>query len=179
MTIEFRIGVDIADLRSFTNRIKAESPRLARLAINKALAHSRTVAARKLAAVKGMPVNAVRKRMKVTKANNRGHGGRLTVLQQRVLASSIGKVAQVKRGEASGTPKAGSRRFPGAFIATMPGGHTSIFKRVGRPRLPIKEQGIPLLPEAETIVPDIIRRDGERVFRAEYERLFDVAFPDR
>ena len=45
------------------------------------------------------------------------------------------------------------RRVAGAFIARMPSGHRGVFKRhPGAGRLPIKEQTVPISPQAEQII---------------------------
>lgn len=49
---------------------------------------------------------------------------------------------------------AGSYFFQGGFVATMRSGHTGIFKRVRKARLPIKEQFIKL-PQAESIMREV------------------------
>lgn len=47
---------------------------------------------------------------------------------------ALGTPVQTKKGVSSG-----GKSFPGAFIATMPSGGTSVFRRKGRGRLPIEK----------------------------------------
>jgi hypothetical protein len=46
---------------------------------------------------------------------------------------------QTGAGTRAAKPWGKSQVFRSTFIATMPGGHRGIFRRVGKPRLPIKE----------------------------------------
>jgi len=64
--------------------------------------------------------------------------------------------------------KVGSYDFPGAFIATMPSGHTSIYKRKRQARLPIQEMSISLQPMA----PDIIENYLDRQVMQRFEVVF-------
>lgn len=62
-----------------------------------------------------------------------------------IKAVYTGKLKQQKRGI-----KVGKFTFKGAFVATMKSGHTGIFMRQGKSRLPIIEQFINvILPEEE------------------------------
>lgn len=60
-----------------------------------------------------------------------------------IPAGYVGKPRQQKKGA-----KVGKHKFPGAFVATMKSGHTSIFERQGKSRLPIMEHFV------EVIMPD-------------------------
>lgn len=51
-----------------------------------------------------------------------------------VKAAKLGRTTQNKRGV-----KAGKRQFDHAFLATMPNGHTGVFRRRGKTRFPIQE----------------------------------------
>ena len=82
-----------------------------------------------------------------------------------VDAIRLGRAKQNKSGT-----RAGSRSFPGAFIATMPNNKTGIFKRRGKARLPIEKQTIKLNPDADRIAEVKMVRVGRRTAIREFER---------
>lgn len=65
--------------------------------------------------------------------------GSVWIGTQPVKASYVGKVRQLKKGARSG-----AHFFERAFVASMKSGHAGIFKRLGKSRLPIREQSIKL-----------------------------------
>lgn len=55
---------------------------------------------------------------------------------------------KTKKGVTVGIEKGGKRTFrKSAFLATMKSGHEGVFRRLEKPRLPIKEQHGPSIPE--------------------------------
>lgn len=95
-------------------------------------------------------------------------------------AGYIGALRQTSTGaEAKLVAGAGRRKFPGAFVATVPGGHQGIFKRGSilkrhtrdrqthwQANLPIKEQYIPL-DRAQRVIEPI--REG---IPAQFEKVW-------
>lgn len=62
-----------------------------------------------------------------------------------VKAAYAGRLRQTKKGA-----RAGRHKFPDGFVATMKSGHTGIYMRQGKSRLPIIEQSVDVtLPESE------------------------------
>lgn len=67
-----------------------------------------------------------------------GRGGARAFLGTAPLkAGYAGNPRQQKKGA-----KVGRHKFPGAFVARMPSGYTSIFERRGKARLPLEEKVI-------------------------------------
>ncbi len=86
-----------------------------------------------------------------------------------IKASYVGKPRQTKRGVRV-------RRFffEGAFVATMPSGHTGVFKRKGKERLPIVEQVIELQRAVQSADSVRDRMGDEFIKRFQQELNFEV-----
>lgn len=76
-----------------------------------------------------------------------------------VKAGYAGKLKQLEGGA-----MAGAYYFEGGFMATLRSGHTSIFKRRGRARLPIDEQKVELV-KAEAIAEREAKKIESRFFQ--------------
>lgn len=74
-----------------------------------------------------------------------------------IPASRLGAMRQQRSGA-----RAGRHTFYGAFLASMPSGYVSIFKRRGKRRLPIDEQAAPL-EVAEAVMREIERTNRGRL----------------
>lgn len=105
-------------------------------AAKRAQAKASTYAAGRLAALvaesSGVPASAIRRRIRST-------SGRVWLGYNPIPAAYVGRLEQDPRGAF-----AGEFFFDRSFVATMPSGHRGVFKRAGKPRLPIEEQGVTL-----------------------------------
>jgi len=84
-----------------------------------------------------------------------------------IKAAYVGKLKQ--REDEAGA-RAGKYFFKGGFIARMKSGHTGIFKRVGKHRLPLREETVSL----QGVVPTV--RAVQRFIPARYDKVFDQEF---
>lgn len=120
-------------------------------ALNKTAKNAQTDTVRALAAKYRVPQKLLRgvrgkgARVRTIKANRRTLTAWISAKVQAIKAARVGKPRQTKTGA-----KAGQHTYPGGFVATMPSGHTGIFKRKGGSRLPIAEQVIKM-PDGESI----------------------------
>ncbi len=139
-------------------------------ALNKTAFWLRSNAGSDIARELRLPKKLLMERLRVLKASRTKLQAVVTAKLYGIKPSKIGNMRQTKTGA-----KVGTYEFPGAFIATMPGGHTSIYKRKRQPRLPIQEMTIPLQPMAsETIeryLDHLVMQRFEVVFRQELNFL--------
>lgn len=80
-----------------------------------------------------------------------------------IKAANLGRTSQNKRGV-----RAGKRQFDHAFLATMPNGHTGVFRRRGHSRYPIQEVQIVFTGRLKDAMEDLM--DGQALAQ------FDVFF---
>jgi len=155
-----------AILRDLDEVERRLAPAAAAAALNIAVRRVRTASRREIAAVKRItPQKLVGERLKLVRAK----AGRLVAfLHALILPIPAARLGTPRQGPAGSRVK--SHFFPGAFVARMPSGNIGIFKRRGRPRLPIKEQSISLEPEASAIVARHVRSTGAKEWRIEFER---------
>jgi hypothetical protein len=109
-----------------------------RSAINKAARKSFTAASKSVRAVYNIKASDVRKYSRIRSATDQNLQATVTVLQKRLPVYAFG-ARQTKSGVTVRIKKAGGRKLiRGVFIAKMPGGETSVFrrmeKRLGDPR---------------------------------------------
>jgi len=183
--VPVKIGLQTAGVDDALAEIAALTPaarRAATRAQNKLAKWVGVHAARAIAQANQLPVKVIRDRVRLTraKAGKPGKPGSGSVDQGSTVwigtltipASKAGRVRQTRAGAA-----AGRHIYPDFFVATMPGGYTSVYQRHGagqrwskdRPRtsgpnLPIKESSI-TLEELEETRADLLR-DGEDRYRA-------------
>lgn len=158
----------IAEFQATPKQALAASKR----AIRKASTFGRGRVSRAVASVHGIPQKGLKKRSRVTvskvKTDARfGVSAYIWVGTLPLRASDVGKPRQTRAGVT-----VGKHKFPGSFIATMPTGHTGVFKRQGvkremtrgrykgtdTKRQPIKEQTV-ALPRARAAMETV--RDRE------------------
>ena len=139
-------------------------------ALNKTALWLRTQATRQISSEKRLPQKLIRERLRVLKASKRDLKARVLANFMGIKAAKVGTPRQTRRGA-----KVKSYEFQGAFVATMPGGHTGIFKRKGKTRLPIRELYVPLEPESlkaiESFLDSRIKQRFETIFRHELNFL--------
>ncbi|MCE3232489.1 MAG: phage tail protein [Rickettsiaceae bacterium] len=148
-----------------------EKARLAALrALNKTAFWLRTHAGSDIAREVRLPKKLVMERIKVLKASRTKLQAVVTTKLYGIKPDKIGNMRQSKTGA-----KVGSYEFTSGFIATMPTGHTSIYRRKRKSRLPIQEMTIPLEPMASSIIENYLDRKVmqrfEIVFRQELNFL--------
>lgn len=66
------------------------------------------------------------------------------------------------------------KTFSKKFIATMPSGHTGVFARKSKSRLPIDEVSVPLNPKGEFIMVKLMGSFAIQTFLKEWQRLLKV-----
>jgi len=82
----------------------------------------------------------IKNEIKVTIASIGQSKFKIKVSHKAIGLIKYGAARQTKAGVNATISKGNRQKFKGAFIATVgKGGHTGVFKRVGKPRLPIKE----------------------------------------
>lgn len=176
MTIQFKVKGDIKRMTRDLNKVQRKIvPKVTSQAMNKTLAKMRTQWVREMAARLGIQQKLLRQQSIMFRTN-----------PFKLRASLLGLVAGIRISRFSGTAretgtgaKKGKRFFEGGFIATMPSGHTSIFQRKGRPRLPIKEPVVSLQPEGERLLKRIGDTTGIKFFLAEFQRLLSIRLKRR
>jgi len=147
---EVRVEVDKASLQRMMRKLSAypaAMKRVRRRVISKSVTWVQSQAVRKLARINAVPLKVLRgqkgrgKRVFVKRPSYNESSGSVWLGTLPVKAIYVGKPRVLKR---KGGVRIGKHYFAGAFLATMPSGHTGIFKRKGEARLPIQEQFVKL-----------------------------------
>jgi hypothetical protein len=117
-------------------------------AVNRTLTSSRSAVVKDVAPDVGLQQKAVRDQITVVVAKNTGQAphGQLWATTKRVPLIQF-KAKDTKRG-VTAKLKGGAGRYPHAFIRTTRSGHTGVFQRTGKSRLPIYELKGPSLYHA-------------------------------
>ena len=116
-------------------------------ALNKTALWLKSQSVKEISKEKALKQKLIRKRLHVLKSNRKPLVVRVIASLHGVKAHQMGHLRQTRTGA-----KAGKRHFKGAFVATMPTGHTGIYKRKGRKKLPIREVVFPLEPVASNVI---------------------------
>lgn len=143
-------------------------PRALPTAINKTLLKGRTKAVRDVSQDAKVKAKTIRGRTSIKKARRNKPKATFYIGILPIRASDLGKPRQLKT-----TARVGKHDFPDGFVATMPSGHVSIFKRKGQGRLPIKEQTVKLDGAdkiAKRAFRHVMRTDFPRIFHHEVKR---------
>nr|AOH36875.1 hypothetical protein BGP89_11350 [Luteimonas sp. JM171] len=137
-------------------------------AVRRTTQWARTHGSRAIAQAEQIPVGRIRKRMRgqVQKQPNGSLVGKAWFGLKPMPASYAGKPRQLRRG---GT-RAGKHSWEGGFVATMPNGHTGIFERMGRSRLPIVETMLHLEKAPDALRP-VERQIPEQLSKALEQEL--------
>ena len=158
-------NLDISDNNEINNIISSIESSKSQLevalmrALNKTALWVKSQSVKEIAKEKLLKQKIIRNRLQVLKANRKQLIARVLASLHGVKANQIGNVRQTKTGA-----KAGKRHFKGAFVATMPTGHTGIYKRKSRRKLPIREVVFPLEPIASTIIKEITDEKAAQQF---------------
>ena len=138
--------------------------------LNKTALWLRTQATREISKNRRITQKIIRQRLRILKASRRQLKSHVLASLGGVTATKVGKPRQTKTGA-----RVKQYDFPGAFVATMPGGHTGIYKRKRKTRLPIRELSIPLEPESSDIIESFldsrVKERFETIFRHELRFL--------
>ena len=145
-------------------------------AINKTLTSVQSNVRRSVAKSFGVRAKDIRFRITLPrkyKASRNKLRGNVAGFFQPLKASKFGTPRQTKTGATVRGSGGGRRKFPGAFVARMPSGHTGVYKRRGQKRLPIVEQTVDLMPRAGRIAVATFNRVSKKIgatFRHELKR---------
>lgn len=141
-----------ADLSIFRRQIQAlgdRAPLAAARALNRSIASVQTAAVREMAKDLNLAQKDVRKGLEIKRATRQSLLATLTVTSRRIVLLAFG-ARQTARGVTYNLGR-GRRLAAGAFIAQMRSGHVGVFRRRGRPRLPLtRELRGPSLPRVFT-----------------------------
>lgn len=145
MTIRFQIRADYDSLKQFITGVSEEAVwRAALRAGNDSLKRLRTESGRRVRAERKLKARTVRHHLHIFQAHSKGPGGKTAAARWRLGVAGapiplyLYGARKTKRGVSVNV--SGKRKIVGgAFIATMKSGHTGVFKRQGKKRLPIEE----------------------------------------
>jgi len=181
MTAPIQIRVEPNSLKGFRGYRKslrvlpAQINRAQRRAITKTLRWGGSFIGRTVAIQTGIPLKLITKgsgkreatRLRYDFPKRRETSGSVWIGANPVKASYVGKLLQ--REDERGA-RAGKFYFDRAFIARLKSGHIGIFKRVGKKRLPIKEEAVNLQGVTPTVTA------VQRFIPARYDKTFDQEF---
>ncbi len=126
------------EVRRLLRSVPKAWPKVASRGINKTLSTLRSRFVKRTSAQAGIKQKVIREHVRIKKATRSVLSGLLRLLGGRIPLIDL-KARQDKKG-VSYTGRDGKRSsVPSAFIATMPSGHTGVFKRTTGSRLPIQE----------------------------------------
>ena len=139
------ITVDKRDLERALKELGAKAPSAIMRALNRTAASARTQAVRAVAKEIRLPQKEVRPSMPIIRATTKHLEAKLVARGRPISLMRLG-ARQTRLGVVYRGP-AGLVLIPSAFIATMPRARRpSVWKRRGKPRLPITKQFGPSIP---------------------------------
>jgi hypothetical protein len=145
MAISTQVRLDESALKRIESAVRGIPNAMNRIVppgLNRTASWLRTRDARAVAHQIGSKVGQARRQIQIEKATRAHWLARVLILDAVIPLIHL-KPRQTARGVRYRLgEKVHTRRF--AFMATMPSGHRGVFKRGGRPRLPIYEQAIRL-----------------------------------
>lgn len=124
-------------LRKTLRAIPRGLPKVVTRAINRTASRARTKIVRAVAAGSGLMQKDIRRATRLRRATYTRWIATLRIFRKRVPLISQG-ARQIASGVSYRGPE-GRSVAAQAFIATMPSGHTGVFRREGSSRLPIRE----------------------------------------
>lgn len=172
------LGLEIkADLKQVDQFLEL-SPKKTSLAVFRAIKRgteaARTEAARAVSKDMGLKVGVVRKAINLTPPNYESLTGELRASLRRIPRYEFdAKGPNPSRGKGRGVTyrsEGGRKTVPGAFISTMPSGHTGVFKRKGAGRLPIRQLYGPSIGRVFDRYRDRIAQTGSEAAEKELDR---------
>ncbi len=133
---------------------------------------ARTQIRRDLSAETGVTAKILNRRFRLHRANHTNPNARLFIGTVPVRAYDLG-AKQLKSGVSHRGP-GGRVRLRSAFVATMKSGHTGVFERKTKARLPIKEVTVSIHASAkrhaDAFLRSRARTEYDKVFRHEMQR---------
>lgn len=180
MSIVLQVNVDLKPLRGALLMMSKEA---GDFAIRDALTRTRdrvyTVAKREIAKTANIAISDIAKAMHKGPVSTEGT---YIMVKDRWYPGGYRQFRASQSGfGASFTPWKGSRQtIKSGFIAEMKSGHTSIFKRVGKSRLPIADVGWGPNPAREFVRPDsqtpvVVQMEAARVFQSRFKYQYQRA----
>jgi hypothetical protein len=174
-----QIEIRIPDIVGLFKKFPIAVTRAARKAGSSAIRAVRVESGRAVRARKQLRVRTVKASMTLTPAPPAG--APLEALEWRMRVKNVATPVsdypyrQVRAGVSVGINKGSRGLIQSAFVATMKSGHTGVFRRVGRGRLPIKEL-------FTTRIVDVFNDSGmmpavEARGSAEFSSTFDRVLP--
>jgi hypothetical protein len=172
-TLDFEVSVDLSEVRRYLTRLERRGvPKAAARSLNRTASSTRTAARRIVAQEMGIAQKHIKRGFSVHKAS-----------QKRLSAAVVGKGQPVELYKFKGTRETKTRgvvsnaygerkRYPGAFIATMPNGKTGVFVRKTRKRLPIRKVWGPSVPAtmAEDAAQQAMQEKAQETWEKEFPR---------
>jgi hypothetical protein len=145
----------LEDVMRDIEAMPAQIDRAMKRTIRKGTQYAAGQVIRGLATANNIPQRILRNRRVKTRIGD--ELGSVWIGHNPVAVSYLGTPRQTKSGA-----KVGARAFPGAFVATMPTGHTGVFRRRGQSRLPIQEVMQPL-DKAGQVADEVVNRLPDRL----------------
>jgi hypothetical protein len=150
MSLDLEITLDVEPFIRDLKALGKRGPFALARAINRGAAAGKTAMSRAIMADTGLGSRFTKDEIKVTTASADNLVARVSVKGRRIpLIGFKARGPEPSRGRGRGvsyTLPTGRNRIENAFIATMGSGHRGVFKRTGKPRLPIIELFGPSLP---------------------------------
>jgi len=141
---------DFADMVRALDLTEKQLYAAAYRAIRKTVSWVRTHLAKTLSKELQIVQKVIRQRLRVYMQDRRALQGKVWMGMYNIRASRLGKARQTRTGVS-----VGRHRFPGSFIATMPTGHTDVFKRRGKARLHIDIQELDISEQAKKVMEEM------------------------
>lgn len=138
MMAQVNLQLDTKDWDRLIRRVRDRAPVAVARAVNKSATSARTALVRAVAKDVGLTQKTIRPQIVLGAARpGRNPAATLRVPTKRIPLIKFG-AKQFSYGVRARL-KGGAQKYPGAFVATMRSGHTGVFRRRGKPRLPIAE----------------------------------------
>ncbi len=144
---------DIAKANVLLSHIKNGAPKAINSALNRTIEGVRTDITKQVTATYDIKAKPVRASMKITKstlstlqASAAGVGSPIPLINFHVTPNKPGQQNPGTILRAS-VKKSGGKPIPGAFVTTMKSGHTGVYMRKGKERLPVDEAFGPSVPQ--------------------------------
>ena len=130
--------LDLSDTTRAFQQLRRRGPQAIARALNRSIASARTAMGRAVAADMGLKVGDAHERIGLRLARPDQPVAQLTASGKRLPLMDFGAKGSRRGGVIARLP-GGKGRYPHAFIRQMRNGHTGVFMRAGKARLPIHE----------------------------------------
>jgi len=164
--------VDIRDLTGVLDGPGKMALRAARLAGSSALRAMRAEASRLIRERKAIKLSAVRDALDTIFPPAGGELVWTLRAQPKPMRVYDFAARQTKAGVSAEINRGKRVLIRSAFIATMKSGHTGVFYRLGKARLPIDEAYTSRVSDVLGDVAPAVAKRGDEVFRSSFARLF-------